>query len=369
MCGWRGAVALSSALLLLGCGSRSGMDGFAPEPLAPLAAAPLDVPGAAQDNPFDEPLFAGELERIGCVDITHSYDSVPPTVMLLIDQSQSMNEGFGDGTRWTVLREAIVAEEGGLLSWLDRSASVGLLLYTSQDGWQSPLGCPILTGVQAVMGDVERVRSAYLSASPALGGDTPTAESIDHAAQRLLEVAGNAPKYILLVTDGVPDTCAEPDPQNGLPQALEAAQRAFALGIRVYTVGVAEELGGWRLQWMANAGAGKDPQGLLYGRDPEAEQPLFASSDPRVLAEQLKGIIGDLRSCTVELGTPVGKERTLEGQLLLDGQPLESGSADGWTFVDDDTLLIHGRACRHILGTGQRLEVRFPCPGAFAPPR
>jgi hypothetical protein len=365
---------LSCAALVLGCGSRSGMDGLAPEALGPLAAEPVagvpfDAPVAAEENPFDGPLLADELERIGCVDITHSYDSVPATVMLLIDQSQSMNERFGAGTRWTVLREAIVDEEDGLLSWLDRSASVGLMLYTSQDGWESALGCPIVTSVEAVMGNVARVRSAYLAASPALGGDTPTAESIDHAVQRLLEVAGNAPKYILLLTDGVPDTCAEPDPQNGLPQALEAAQRAFAQGVRVYTVGVSEDLGGWRLQYMANAGAGKDAQSLVYGRDPEAEQPLFASSDPRELAGQLKGIIGDIRSCTVELGTLVGSERMLQGRLLLDGQPLQHGAADGWSFIDDDTLLIHGRACQHILGTGQRLEVRFPCPGDSATPR
>lgn len=361
---------LLALMLSCGCGSRSGMEGLSLEPLQPLASAAGGVPAAEEeDNPFDEPLFADELTRLGCVELTRSYASVPATVMLLIDQSQSMNERFGAGTRWTVLRDAIVEEESGLLSWLDQSASVGLMLYTSQDGWDSPLGCPIFTSVDAVMGNVERVRSAYLAAAPALGGDTPTPESIDFAAQRLLEVAGNAPKYILLLTDGAPDTCAEPDPQNGLPQALEAALRAYRSGIRVYTVGVSEDLGGWRLQYMANAGAGKDPERLVYGRDAAAERPLFASSDPRQLAEQLKGIIGDIRSCTVELGTTVGSERALEGRLLLDGQPLRHGAADGWTFLDDDTLLIHGRACQRILGTGQRLEVRFPCPGNAAPPR
>ncbi|MEY2929415.1 MAG: hypothetical protein RL033_164 [Pseudomonadota bacterium] len=358
------------AALATGCGSRSGMDGFSPQPLAavplePLAAAPPEP----EPNPFVEPLFADELERVGCVDITRSYSSTPATVMLLIDQSASMNERFGAGTRWSVLREAIVAPESGLLTWLDQNARVGLMLYTSQDGWQSGLSCPLLTSVEAVTGNVERVRSAYLAAQPAPGGDTPTAESIDQATQQLLRAAGSAPKYVLLLTDGVPDTCAEPDPQNGLPQALEAAQRAYAQGVRVYTVGVSEEIGGWRLQWMANAGAGKDPQSLVYGRDPEAEQPLFASNDPQQLADQLKGIIGDIRSCTVELGTPVGTERSLEGRLVLDGQPLEHGAANGWTFLDDDTLRINGRACEHILGTGQRLEVSFPCQADFAPPR
>lgn len=345
-------------LLLLAassCGSRSGMDGLALErdqlAIVPPAAPELPVP-----------------EQRGCVDFTRSYNSVPPSVLLLIDQSQSMSFQFGDSTRWQVLREAIVDPEQGLLASLDPSASIGLMLYTGRGGFDSPLGCPILTHVQAQFDNVAAVRSTYLAAAPMQGGDTPTGESITQAAAALSAVAGSAPRYILLATDGQPDTCAQPKPSEGLPEALQAARAAFDQGIRVYVLGVSDGLGAWRLQQLANAGAGKPPE-LEYGVDPGAEQPLSASTDPRELANQLRGIIGDVRSCTVDLGTPVGSERSLEGRLMLDGQVLSHDDRDGWTFLDDATLRIHGAACDKILDDGERLEVRFPCASELAPPR
>jgi hypothetical protein len=88
---------------------------------------------------------------------------------------------------------------------------------------------------------------------------------------------------------------------------------------------------------------------------------LYASTEPRVLAEQLKGIIGDVRTCNVELRTLVGAGRAPDGSVVLDGTALEYGAADGWSFVDDDTLRVHGAACDRILDEGQRLEVHFPC--------
>ncbi|HTV19350.1 MAG TPA: vWA domain-containing protein [Polyangiaceae bacterium] len=348
-------VFLVSGLAALGCGSRSGLDAEQLDRLDrtdEVAATPLQ---AAPQAP-------------GCVDFVRSYASVPPAVMLLIDRSTSMGFNFAaDGdTRWNVLREAIVDPEQGLLASLDQRASVGLMLYTGEGGFNNPAGCPLITRVDAQFGNVDRVRDAYLAAEPALRGDTPTGESIAQATEVLSQLGSAAPRYILLATDGEPDTCAQPKPQEGMPTAIAAAQDAFARGIRVYTVGVSEGIGADRVQQMANAGAGKDPS-LVYGIDVDAEQPLFANSDPKLLAAQLAGIIGDVRTCTIELGTPIGNEGSLQGRLILDGRRLQRDAREGWTFVDDDTLSIHGTACDTILGTGQRLEVRFPCDAEGAP--
>jgi hypothetical protein len=213
---------------------------------------------------------------------------------------------------------------------------------------------------------VEAVRETYGAAGPQRGGDTPTGESITQAALALGRVTSTSPKYILLATDGEPDTCAQPKPSEGLPLALEAASAAFAQGIRTFVLGVSDGLDAWRVQQLANAGAGKDPN-LAYGVDADAEEPFSASTDPRELAGQLRGIIGDVRSCIIELGTRVGTERVLDGQLVLDGQPLDNDPRNGWTFVNDTTLRLNGAACDKVLADGERLEVRFPCqdPGAL----
>jgi nitric oxide reductase activation protein len=51
------------------------------------------------------------------------------------------------------------------------------------------------------------------------------------------------PRYLVLITDGEPDTCSEPDPQNGQEQALQAAQEAHQRGIEMYVVGVSSDVG------------------------------------------------------------------------------------------------------------------------------
>ena len=364
-----------TALLLgasgvLGCGSRSGLDGFAPDQ-GQLAIAPPDLVPEASQAPA-APATAPELEpaarQSGCVDITRSYDSEPATVMLLIDQSQSMSFAFGESTRWDVLRQAILDPDSGLLASLDQNTRTGLMLYTGQGGLNNPLGCPLLTEVIPRFANVDSVRTIYNGASPKRGGDTPTGESIDKAVEALQKIQSRGPKYILLATDGVPDTCAQPKPSEGMPEALAAAQNAFAQGIPIYTLGVSDGIEPQRLQQMANAGLGKDPA-LVHGVDADAVEPLTASSDPRQLANQLKGIIGDVRTCTIDLGTQVGTARRLDGRLVLDGKVLANDAQNGWTFIDGRTVEVHGTACDQILGDGQKLQVTFPCVNDFARPR
>jgi von Willebrand factor type A domain-containing protein len=358
------------AFLALACGSRSGLladSRDAPQlsiesPRAPLLPAPGGREAAGGLLPQSEP----EPAPSGCVDITRSYVSVPASIMLLIDQSASMNEPFGASTRWNVLREAIVDRDNGLLTWLDASSRVGLMLYTSINGFQSGLACPLITRVDAELTNADSIRAAYLAAAPLPGGDTPTAEAIDEAVLRLNSAPDGVPKHILLLTDGLPDTCAQPDPQLGLDEAITSAEQAFARGIRVHSVGVSEEIAREGLQAMANAGAGK-PAGLRFGVDADAEPPLYASTDARELADQLKGIVGDVRTCKIELGTDVGPGRAFEGTLLLDGKLLEYQASDGWSFVDEDTLEVHGASCERILSEGERLQVTFPCLPEFSP--
>jgi hypothetical protein len=356
---------------LAGCGSRSGLlggDEPAPSPVDDEpSAASLFTPPPPAELALPEP--APTLT--GCVDRRFSYDTLPPTVLLLIDQSASMEFRFGQSSRWDVLRSAIVDPQDGVLAHLDSSVRFGLMLYTSLDGFRGG-ACPMLTESTLEVGNADTIRSLYLASEPMPNGDTPTPEAIDAAVARLTAMNDGGPRYILLLTDGEPDTCAVPDPQRGGQEALAAATRAYQVGIRLHPIGISDEVSRGRLQGLANAAAGKDP-GLVWGRDEGAERPLFASDDRAELAAQLTGVIGDVRSCVVELGELVGAVRAGQGRLTLDGQTLAYGAMNGWRFRDDDTLEIDGAACDSILADGHRLEVFFPCvPSAeprLRPPR
>jgi len=345
--------------LLVACGARSGLD------LESLDADPAEELGLSPARPaFPEQGLVpatnfDDLQR-GCVDIRRRYTPTPPTVMLLIDQSASMNEAFGASTRWDVLRQAIIDPEDGLLAWLDDNARIGLTLYTSLDGYNRGRECPLLDRIEVQLGDTDSVRQFYAGSEPMPGGDTPTGDAIDASVANLQALSADPAKYVLLLTDGVPDTCAEPNPQNGLEEAVAAVERAYAQGIIVRAVGVSPAIERLGLQRMANAAAGLPPD-LVFGVDAEAQEPLYADTEPRALAAQLKGVIGDVRNCTIELGTRVGGSRALEGNVVLDGEVLEHDTADGWSFVDDDTIRVHGSACNRVLGRGETLEVTFPC--------
>jgi von Willebrand factor type A domain len=351
----------SVAGVFTACGARSGLDALLGDPDSSYQAAssPPDLAPMPSDARARGAALPSEAE-IGCVDITRRYTPTPPTVMLLIDQSASMRERFGTSTRWDVLRSAIVDPDDGLLTWLDESANIGLMLYTSLNGFEDGQECPIVERVDVRLANASRIREFYAAAEPLAGGDTPTADAIDVAVSELRAVSAGPSKYVLLLTDGVPDTCSQPDPQNGFEAAVEAVVRARAQGILVRTVGVSPDIARAGLQRMANAGAGKSLD-LVDGMDADAERPLYASTEPSELADQLKGAIGDVRSCTIELGTDVENAHALEGRVSLDGLSLEYGAPSGWSFEDQHTLSVHGEACRRILGNGERLEVQFPC--------
>jgi hypothetical protein len=150
-----------------------------------LAARPAPAPTPLDDAALDAPSVERIDARTGCVDITRRYSSIPPTVLLLIDQSASMGERFGQSTRWDVLRQAIVDPTDGLLSWLEDGAGVGLMLYTSLDGHERGLECPLVEQVDVRLGNAPAIRDFYASAEPLPGGDTPTADAIDVAVASL----------------------------------------------------------------------------------------------------------------------------------------------------------------------------------------
>jgi hypothetical protein len=169
----------------------------------------------------------------------------------------------------------------------------------------------------------------------------------------LLADPGQGPRYLILITDGLPDTCAVPDPQEGEPEALAAARRAFESGIETFVVGISSDIAPEHLQQMANIAQGA-PIDAIWGEDPEAVQPIQADEQHEILAGQIKGVLGDVRSCTII----VSPDTDEQGSVSVDGSEL---TVDVDYQVERNALSLLGEACQQVLDDARILEVRLSC--------
>ncbi|HTU59606.1 MAG TPA: vWA domain-containing protein, partial [Polyangiales bacterium] len=101
-----------------------------------------------------------------------------PSVHFLVDASGSMNASFGDGTRWSELRKALL-ETGGVVETLDDRVSFGLTIYNNND----PMTCPLLTEVAPAPMNLANLRAAFPAME--LGGGTPTGEALQQIVDTL----------------------------------------------------------------------------------------------------------------------------------------------------------------------------------------
>ncbi|RME26816.1 MAG: VWA domain-containing protein [Deltaproteobacteria bacterium] len=294
-----------------------------------------------------------------CAGVSVNLERVNPTVMLLIDQSGSMNEDFGGMTRWEAVQKALVDPSDGVVFSLEDEILFGAALYTSHGGFSGG-ECPILTTVAPSLNNASAIASLIGSNGP--DGDTPTGESIGAVVDYL---AGLPPdsitplRIIVLATDGEPDTCEEPNPQNGQEESVAAAQAAFAAGVKTFVLSVGTDVAASHLQDMANAGAG-----LPVGGPENA--PYYVADSPAALRDAFSEIAQGSRSCIFALDGRVEPMSYAEyGKVTLNGRDLAYGDPDGWQLDDPSTLRLLGSACQEYLDSeSPTLDASFPC-GAF----
>ncbi len=308
---------------------------------------PTDLdPNNPPENPFPDDSFPDDGI---CGEINAVVDGLTPTVQLLIDQSGSMDAEFGNSDRWSAVYSTLMGNQG-VVSELQSTIRFGLSLFTS-DGGDAGGQCPVLTNVNASLDNLASIDSIFANAGPQ--GDTPTGESIDAVVAMLQADVNPGRKVIVLGTDGEPDTCAEPNPQNGQALSIAAAQRAFDAGIRVYVVSVGDDVGAEHLQDMANAGSG-----LAVGGTDNAE--YFVALDAQDLISAFDTIVGGVSGCVFTINGEVDPAKATSGHVSLDGTELEFGSE--WNMVDGRSFEVFGAACEKIKdGQLHHVAAVFPC--------
>lgn len=295
-----------------------------------------------------------------CADSLVQASRFTPTVMLIVDQSSSMNEDFGGaGSRWNVLRDFLLQDPGGLIQDLQSQVRFGLALYSAESGGNAPdpIGeCPIVTTVQPALDNFGAIQNVYSGAEPI--EDTPTGDAVDAVLDQLdlagLDADGD-PIVFIIATDGEPDRCEELDPQNGQAEAVAAVERAYGLGVRTFIISVGEgNVSAQHQQDMANAGLGRGP-----GDEP-AE--YWVAGDDQSLRTALTDIVGGQLGCEVALNGRVESGDPCLGEVVLNGDELGCGEPDGWELVDPRHIRLLGAACERLKSDSTvMLDVSFPC--------
>ena len=298
------------------------------------------------------------------VDLGHQL----PTVLLLVDQSGSMNAMFGTSDRWITLRTALMDPGMGIVKNLQAQVRFGLTMFSGRDGADP---CPTLTTVPPMLNNFMPIDTAY--PAPAAGADTktvliddtPTGESITAAAKILQAVTDPGPKVIVLATDGEPDTCADPDPDTDAGRtrakevALKATQDAFAMGVFTFYISVGNEVSDMHATEMANVGQG------FPRNDPM--QRFYRANDQAALADAFAKIVEGVRNCSFQLNGTVKDGGETEGTVKLDNNVLKLNDPNGWRLSSPTTVELTGTACEAVKDKNDhKVEAEFKC-GTIVP--
>lgn len=297
-----------------------------------------------------------------CPSTDVNLDNQMPTVLLLVDQSGSMDERFGTSDRWQTLRTALMAPNLGIVDKLQSQVRFGLTLYSGLDG-KAP--CPKLTNVDPALNNFAPIDAAYPApTATSILDDTPTGESVAAAAKILQAVAEPGPKVIVLATDGEPDSCATPDPQTPEAKelAIKAAQDAFAMGVFTFYISVGSEVSEQHATEMANVGQG-------YPRDDKTKR-FYLANDQQALVDAFATIVNGVRTCSFQLSGTVAQGAEADGTVLVDGMQLQLNDPNGWRLSSPTTIELLGAACDTIKNsdknTSHHISANFKC-GTIVP--
>lgn len=311
-----------------------------------------DTESATQGEPTQGGPTAGSVDETGVITggfggMCPSLDEVLlpqiPTFQLVVDQSGSMDEPFDNGdTRWEAMENTLVGTDG-VVTQLQSNIRFGISLYNGGGG---PGGgsCPDVNTLAPQLDAADEIGGLLAAEQP--GGETPTGESIEEITTDLLADTWEGEKVMVLTTDGEPDTCAIPDPEEG-PEtdqvrgvAVDAVAAAFDAGIRTFVISVGTDIAEEHLQDLANAGVGRQAD------DPDA--PFYVANDTASLVAAFDDIVLGLRPCEFSLADPVPAGLEDLCSVTVNDVEFPFDDAEGWVVQDETTLDLQGAACDAI---------------------
>lgn len=331
-------------------------------------------------------LFGSEAESVGCSQLEIGFEAQTPTALIIVDRSSSQWDQYPNHT-WEPMKTGII----NVVRDVQEDIRVGVVTYTGQNGGACPDLFPAMDQVTFDKNNLGAIENALSTIDrPPYKGETPTAATIQAALPVLLADPSPGEKVMLLVTDGDPDFCNDPDRVCAMDAVIGAVQAAYAQGVTTAVFGLRRaELSEQHLRDVANAGSGQpvalppgvnseedlrnrcrdNPPGTLTGTyspvGGNAQYFQANGTDQAALGAALDAVIYGIRSCIFELdgAVEINRERVGGARITIDdGAPLVFGDPNGWTLRTDTQVELLGGACQQIRNPATSgIKFDFPC--------
>jgi hypothetical protein len=345
--------------------------------------------GSSQTPDFsgsEGPDFGGEAESVGCSQFEISFEAQTPTALIIVDRSSSQWDNYPNNT-WEPMKAGILK----VVQDVQEDIRVGMVTYTGQNGGACPDLYPPMNQVTFDKNNYPTIETDLNFVDrPTYKGETPTAATIQQALPALLADPGPGEKVMLLVTDGDPDFCNDPDRICAMDAVIGAVQAAYAQGVSTTVFGLRRaELSEQHLRDVANAGSGQpvafpqgvnnamdlanrcrnNPAGSLTGtysaQSGNAQFFQANGTDTVALGEALDAVIYGIRSCVFDLAgaAEIDPTRADAARISLNGEPpLLFGDPNGWQLRTATQVELLGSACLLLKNpTTKDIKFDFPC--------
>lgn len=317
--------------------------------------------GLCSNSNIKVPSMGGALGGEGgssvCASVDVDFEIQIPTVALMIDRSGSMLFNDFDTSRWDAVGYALFNDTNGVVLELQDEVNFGLVMYNSNGGDEGG-ECPIIIETPPALGVYDITKDLFETSAPQNIEDTPTGDSIDWIIDNF-SFSEEGPNIIVLATDGEPDTCEIPNPNNpaenpdGRTESESSVRRAWVNGISTYIISVGSDVGVEHLEDLANIGVGKE-------KDDLNQEDVYVATSTDALIDAFSTIINGTRSCILTLDGTISKGYEDDGMVTIDDVEINQDE-NGYIIIDNSTIELVGDSCDLIKSGDHKIGVEFPC--------
>jgi len=406
---WSRVVA-AALTCVLGCGggagaSRAGGDGASggnPTGTGSLASGAGGTIGAT-GGPGG--IGAGGSTPGACQESMFTWTPKTPTVFVLVDRSGSMFTPLPETglSAWTPLKDAVLE----VIQQKQGEVRFGFGAFTGEVGQT----CPIFDQVAASLANYDAIAAVYNRLGQPAKGETPTMRVLPTVKDALQNDPTDGPKFILLVTDGQPDYCADGNELCPVDAVVRQLQLLATESINTFVLGLKSPLttiSDATLQAFANAGAGQPVvppapvadifNQCYYGGDMNAvgwkadhaalglaiNETLGAyasvggtatvfkpnATDKALLVADIGRAVSSAKSCIFDLTGKIQVDLALLrlAHVYIEGQEVPLDDNHGWRMNTSTQLELVGDAC-NLWRLPASVDIRFEFPCSIIVPR